>query len=64
MSSCQQIFVKSRLRQTYSITRKDEQITLPENMAAGMYYWKLVPAEPLGAERDGVLLNWGKLLVE
>jgi hypothetical protein len=56
--------LQGRLIQTYSITRKDEEITLPENIAAGMYYWKLVPAEPLGAERDGVLLNCGKLLKE
>jgi hypothetical protein len=56
--------LQGRLIQTYSITHKEEQITLPENMAAGMYYWKLVPAEPLGAERAGVFLNCGKLLKE
>jgi Secretion system C-terminal sorting domain len=48
--------ISGRLIQQYLISRKEQEIELPVDLNSGMYLWK--------GEREGVLLNCGKLLVE
>jgi len=48
--------ISGRLIQQYLISRKEQEIELPVDLNSGMYLWK--------GEKDGVLLNCGKLLVE
>jgi len=48
--------ISGRLIQQYLISRKEQEIELPVDLNSGMYLWK--------AEREGVLLNCGKLLKE
>jgi hypothetical protein len=48
--------ISGRLIQQYLISRKEQEIELPVDLNSGMYLWK--------GERDGVLLNCGKLLKE